>query len=258
MSTNSNALFDLTGRVAIVTGGNGGLGKGIALGLASAGADIVIAARNEQKSAEASAEIAALGVKTLPIKTDVTVEKETKAMVQRTVDTFGRVDILVNNAGIAIRRQPEEYSLEEWDQVIQTNLRSAFLCSREVYPHMKEAGGGKIINVGSMTSIFGSDWVASYSASKGGVVQLARSLALAWAKDNIQVNSLLPGWFTTDLTAPIPQRDPQRYEQITERIPAGRWGDPLDLRGVAIFLASPASDYITGAAITVDGGYSVK
>ena len=255
---NSNALFDLTGRVAIVTGGNGGLGKGIALGLATAGADIVIAARNEQKSAEASAEIAALGVKTLPIKTDVTVEKETKVMVQRTVDTFGRVDILVNNAGIAIRRPPEEYSLEEWDQVLQTNLRSAFLCSREVYPHMKEAGGGKIINVGSMTSIFGSDWVASYSASKGGVVQLARSLALAWAKDNIQVNSLLPGWFTTDLTAAIPQRDPQRYEQITERIPAGRWGDPLDLRGVAIFLASPASDYITGAAITVDGGYSVK
>ncbi len=255
---NSNALFDLTGRVAIVTGGNGGLGKGIALGLATAGADIVIAARNEQKSAEASAEIAALGVKTLPIKTDVTVEKETKVMVQRTVDTFGRVDILVNNAGIAIRRPPEEYSLEEWDQVLQTNLRSAFLCSREVYPHMKEAGGGKIINVGSMTSIFGSDWVASYSASKGGVVQPARSLALAWAKDNIQVNSLLPGWFTTDLTAAIPQRDPQRYEQITERIPAGRWGDPLDLRGVAIFLASPASDYITGAAITVDGGYSVK
>ena len=255
---NSTALFDLKGRVAIVTGGNGGLGKGIALGLATAGADIVIAARNEQKNAEASAEIAALGVKTLLVKTDVTVEEEAKAMVQRTVDTFGRVDILVNNAGIAIRRPPEECSLEEWDKVLQTNLRSAFLCSREVYPHMKEAGGGKIINVGSMTSIFGSDWVASYSASKGGIVQLAKSLALAWAKDNIQVNSLLPGWFTTDLTAAIPQRDPQRYEHITERIPAGRWGDPLDLRGVAIFLASAASDYMTGASITVDGGYSVK
>ena len=222
---NSNALFDLTGRVAIVTGGNGGLGKGIALGLATAGADIVIAARNEQKSAEASAEIAALGVKTLPIKTDVTVEKETKVMVAANRrHLWQRVDILVNNAGIAIRRPPEEYSLEEWDQVLQTNLRSAFLCSREVYPHMKGAGGGKIINVGSMTSIFGSDWVASYSASKGGVVQLARSLALAWAKDNIQVNSLLPGWFTTDLTAAIPQQDPQRYEQITGAHTGGTLG----------------------------------
>ena len=253
-----NDLFDLTHRVAIVTGGNGGLGKGMALGLAGAGANIVIADKNEQKSAETTAAIEALGVKALAVTTDVTVDVEVKAMVQRTLDTFGRVDILVNNAGIAIRKRPEEYSVEEWDHVLQVNLRSAFLCAREVYPHMKRAGGGKIVNIGSMTSLFGSDWVAPYSASKGGIVQLARSLALAWAKDNIQVNSILPGWFATDLTADIPRRDPRRYEQITDRIPAGRWGDPLDLRGVVVFLASPASDYVTGAAIPVDGGYSVN
>ena len=251
-------LFDLTGKAAIVTGGNGGLGLAMALGLAGAGADIAVAARNDEKIAEALPQIEALGTRAVGITADVTQESDIRTMVAETLDAFGRVDILVNNAGTVVRKDPQDISAEEWDWVLDVNLRGAFLASKEVYPHMKEAGGGKIINVGSMTSIFGSDWVASYSASKGGVVQLARSLALAWAKDNIQVNSLLPGWFTTDLTAAIPQRDPQRYEQITERIPAGRWGDPLDLRGVAIFLASPASDYITGAAITVDGGYSVK
>jgi 2-deoxy-D-gluconate 3-dehydrogenase len=157
-----------------------------------------------------------------------------------------------------MRKKPQDYTLEEWDQIMHVNLRSAFLCSREVYPHMKDHGGGKIINIGSMTSIFGSDWAASYSASKGGLVQLSRSLALAWAEDNIQVNSILPGWFRTDLTDAIPQRDPERYRHISERIPAGRWGNPLDLRGVVVFLAGSASDYVTGAAIPVDGGYSVK
>ncbi|MEE8442915.1 MAG: glucose 1-dehydrogenase [Dehalococcoidia bacterium] len=251
-------LFDLSGKVAIVTGGNGGLGKGMALGLAGAGANIAIAARNAQKNAQAAAEIVALGVEVLEIRSDVTVEADVKDLVRQTIDAFGHVDILINNAGTSIRKRPEEYSMEEWDSILNVNLRSAFLASREVYPHMKQAGGGKIINIGSMTSIFGSDWAASYSASKGGIVQLARSLAVAWAEDNIQVNSILPGWLVTDLTAGIPQRDPDRYRHITERIPAGRWGDPLDMRGAAVFLASAASDYVTGAVIAVDGGFSAK
>ena len=140
--------------------------------------------------------------------------------------------------------------------MLDINLKGAFLCSRQVYPQMAGAGGGKIINIGSMTSIFGSDWVASYSASKGGMVQLTKSLALAWAKDGIRVNAILPGWISTDLTAYIKERQPERVRSINSRIPAGHWGEPEDLAGVAVFLASAASDYVTGAAIPVDGGYS--
>ena len=258
MTTPARNLFDLTDKVAIVTGGNGGLGKGMALGLARAGANIVIAARNKEKSAQAAAEIETMGMKALVVRTDVTKEEDIKSMVRRTVEVFSRVDILVNNAGTSLRKRPEEYSAEEWDAILNVNLRSAFLCSREVYPHMKRVGGGKIINIGSMTSIFGSDWAASYSASKGGIVQLARSLALAWAEDNIQVNAILPGWLVTDLTGGIRQLDPKRYQLITDRIPSGRWGEPADLQGTAVFLASAASDYVTGVALPVDGGYSVK
>lgn len=251
-------LFDLTGKVAIVTGGNGGLGKGIAIGLARAGANIVIAARDTNRNILSASEIEAFGSNVLTVTTDVTIEEEVKALVQRTIDAFGGVDILVNNAGISIRKRPEEYSMEEWDMVQHVNLRGAFLCSREVYPHMKSSGSGKIINIASMTSIFGSDWSASYSASKGGMVQMARSLSAAWAKDNIQVNCILPGWFVTNLTSSMPEQDPARYLGITQRIPAGRWGDPSDLQGVAVLLAGPASAYITGAAIPVDGGYSIR
>ena len=222
----SNGMFDLSGKVAIVTGGNGGLGLGMALGLAGAGANIVVAARDEAKTAKILPEIEAAGVQAKSITVDVTQEAEIRLMVARTIEALGRVDILVNNAGISVRKQPQELATEEWDQVLDVNLRAAFLLSREVYPHMKEQGGGKIINIGSMFSLFGSDWVAPYSASKGGVVQLSKSLAVAWAKDNIQVNAILPGWFMTDLTAPIPVRDPARYELINRRIPTGRWGEP--------------------------------
>lgn len=166
------------------------------------------------------------------------------------------MNILVNNAGISIRKPPQDYTLEEWEQVLAVNLTGTFLCCRAAYPHMVRAGGGKVINIGSMTSIFGSDWVAPYSASKGGVVQLTRSLAVAWAKDNIQVNAILPGWIHTDLTSTIKTRYPQRYEFIRSRIPHGRWGEPDELAGTAVFLASRASDYVTGTAIPVDGGYT--
>ena len=253
-----NSLFDLTGKVAIVTGGNGGLGLGMALGLAGAGANIVVAARNQAKTSQALAEIKPLGVEALGLVVDVSQEAEISHMVTQTVESLGRVDILVNNAGISVRKQPQELSADEWDRVVDVNLKSVFLASKEVYPHMKEQGGGKIINIGSMFSLFGSDWVSPYSASKGGVVQLTKSLAVAWAADNIQVNAILPGWFMTGLTESIPERDPARYQLINQRIPADRWGEPEELQGPVVFLAGSASDYVTGAVLTVDGGYSVK
>ncbi len=251
-------LFDLAGKVAIVTGGNGGLGLGIAAGLAAAKADVVVAARDEEKNADAVEQLSALGVRSMALKVDVSQEADIVSMVTDTVAAMGRVDILVNNAGISVRKQPQEISIDEWDRVQNVNLRAGFLASKEVYPHMKKQGGGKIINIGSMFSLFGSDWVSGYSASKGGLVQLTKSLAVAWASDNIQVNAVLPGWFMTRLTSSIPQRDPERYELISRRIPAGKWGEPEDLQGPVVFLAGPGSDYVTGAVLTVDGGFAVK
>ncbi|MDP6498505.1 MAG: glucose 1-dehydrogenase [Dehalococcoidia bacterium] len=250
-------LFDLTGKVAVVTGGNGGIGLGIAMGLAGAGANIVVAARSVEKTAQALEEIRALGVVAHSVNVDVTQEPAVQRMVTDTIDHMGRLDILVNNSGIAVRAQPQELTAAQWDSVVDVNLRAAFLASREAYSHMVSAGGGKVINVGSMYSIFGSDWGAPYAASKGGLVQLTKSLAVAWAKDNIQVNAVLPGWIVTDLTRGIQNADPNRYDNISRRIPAGRWGDPSEMAGAAVFLASAASDYVTGATLTVDGGYSV-
>ena len=253
-----NQLFDLTGRVAIVTGGNGGLGLGMARGLASAGANIVVAARNAEKNADAVAELETLGVQATGMVIDVTDEAQIKRMVSETVSVFGRVDILVNNAGTVVRKTPDQTSTEEWDLVQDVNLRSAFLAAREVYPHMRAQGGGKIIGIGSMYSIFGGGGSgAPYSASKGGVVQLSKSLAVAWARDNIQSNAILPGWFMTTLTSDIPVNQPERFQMITSRIPTGRWGEVDELQGTVVFLSSKASDYVTGAVITVDGGYSV-
>lgn len=248
--------FDLTGKAAIVTGGNGGIGLGIARGLAAAGASVAVAARDADKTNAAVAELRAMGATAIGVSVDVADEASVADAVARAADALGGADILVNNAGIGIRKPPQDYSADEWRRVIAVNLDGAFLCSREVYPHMKRAGGGKIINIGSMTSVFGSDWVASYSASKGGVVQLTKSLAVAWAADNIQVNAILPGWIHTDLTAPIRQNFPERYEYIRSRIPNGRWGEPNEMGGAATFLASAASDYVTGVSLAVDGGYT--
>jgi len=251
-------LFDLKGRVAIVTGGNGGIGLGIARGLASAGADVAIAARNEAKTAEAVKGLEKeFGVKALGVKVDVREEKQIKDMVKKVLDTFGRIDILFNNAGTNIRKFPQEYVVDEWEEVLDINLRSAFLCSQAVYPAMKAAGGGKIINTGSMTSIFGAPKVLLYSTSKGGIVQMGRCLANAWAKDNIQVNAILPGFIDTDLTRKARVDMPELEERVNTRTPAGRWGVPDDLAGTAVFLASRASDYVTGVALPVDGGFSV-
>ena len=246
-------LFDLTGRVAVVTGGNGGIGFGMAGGLVAAGATVVIAARNAEK---AEAAVAELGSKSAFIPFDVADETSCRAMIEQTADRFGRLDILVNNAGTSIRKPPENYTPAEWHAVIDTNLTGAFLCSQAAHPVMKQSGGGKIINIGSMFALFGSGYAAPYAASKGALVQLTKSLAVAWAADNIQVNAVLPGWIDTELTRDARQQVAGLHERVLARTPAGRWGVPEDLAGIAVFLASPASDFITGAAIPVDGGFS--
>lgn len=253
-----NGLFSLKGRVAIITGGNGGIGLGIARGLAAAGSNIVIAARNQTKTEEAARSLKEdFKVEVLGIQADVKEEEQVQRMVKETIKKFGRIDILVNNAGINIRKFPQEYTVAEWDEVLTVNLRSAFVCSKAVYPAMKQAGGGKIINIGSMTSLMGGAKLAPYGASKGGIVQLTRSLAVAWGPDNIQVNAILPGWINTELTIKARQQLPGLEEQVVSRTPMGRWGNPADLAGTAVFLASKASDFVTGVALPVDGGYSV-
>ncbi len=250
-------LFNLEGKVAIITGGNGGIGKGIADGLASAGCDIVIAARNEDKTAKAAEDIKErFGVRVLGVNTDVSREDSIQAGMARAVSEFGKVNILVNNAGVNIRHQPEEYSVEEWDWIMNVNLRGAFLCAREVYPLMKAAGGGKIINIGSMTSLFGLAKVPVYACSKAAMVSLTASLALAWTKDNIQVNAILPGWIDTDLTKSARRDFPGLDEFVLSRTPVRRWGTPEDFVGAAIFLASDASNYITAETLRVDGGFA--
>jgi 2-deoxy-D-gluconate 3-dehydrogenase len=251
-------MFDLKGRVAIVTGGNGGIGLGMARGLATAGARVVVAGRNEAKSAAAVTELRGLGAEAEAVVVDVADEAAVARLVDTTRVRWGRIDILVNNAGINIRKPPHEVSLAEWRQVLDTNLTSAFLCSKAVYPALKAAGGGKIVNIGSMMSIFGASFAPAYAASKGGIVQLTKAMAVAWARDNIQVNAVLPGWIDTELTRQARQQVSGLHESVLRRTPAGRWGTIEDMAGIAVFLGSPASDFVTGTAIPVDGGYSVQ
>jgi len=250
-------LFDLGGRVAIVTGGNGGIGLGLARGLADAGANIAIVGRNETKSKAAVDDLAARGVKAASVVADVTDKEAVARMVERVTTEFGRIDILVNNAGINVRKPPHALAIEEWESVIDTNLTSAFLCSKAVYPAMKAAKGGKIINIGSMMSIFGASFTPAYAASKGGIVQFTRACACAWATDNIQANAILPGWIDTDLTECARAEVSGLNERVLARTPAARWGTIDDFAGIAVFLSSAASDFVTGAAIPVDGGFSV-
>jgi 2-deoxy-D-gluconate 3-dehydrogenase len=249
--------FDLRGKVAIVTGGNGGIGLGMARGLAQAGASVAIVGRDETKSREAVAELQQRGAKAISVVADVTDKAAVATMVEQTVGEFGRIDALVNNAGINIRKAPQAMTLEEWDSVIKTNLTSAFLCSQTVYPIMKAAGGGKIINIGSMMSIFGASFAPAYAASKGGIVQFTRSCAVAWAADNIQANAILPGWIDTDLTKRAREQIDGLHDKVLARTPAARWGAIDDFAGIAVFLCSAASDFVTGTAIPVDGGFSV-
>jgi 2-deoxy-D-gluconate 3-dehydrogenase len=250
-------LFDLTGKVAMVTGGNGGIGLGIAEGLAQAGARIVIVGRNTAKSEDAARRLKeSTKAEVLVVTADIGIEKEVVRASAEAVGRFGQVDILFNNAGTSIRKPAHELSLAEWNSVMDVNLTSAVLMSKAVYPAMKRAGGGKIINIGSMTSIFGAGFAPAYATTKGGIVQLTKSLALSWAADNIQVNAILPGWFVTDLTNKARDEVPGLYERVLGRIPQGRWAQGSDMSGTAIWLSSSASDYVTGITIAVDGGYS--
>jgi 2-dehydro-3-deoxy-D-gluconate 5-dehydrogenase len=251
-------LFDLDGRVAVITGGNAGIGLGMAKGLAAAGAAVVIAGRRTERNAEAAKAIETLGGNAAALDVDVCNEKSCRSLLERAVERFGRVDILVNNAGTAIRKQPETYTLAEWTNVMDTNLTGAFLCAQAAYSHLQRGGRGKIVNIGSMFSLFGASHAVPYAASKGGIVQMTKALACAWAKDNIQVNAILPGWIDTPLTQTARKEVQGLHERVLARSPAGRWGEPQDLAGAAVFLASSASDFVTGAAIPVDGGYSAQ
>ena len=251
-------MFDLTGKTALVTGGNGGIGLAMARGLAQAGAMVVVAGRDAAKSAAAVQVLRSEGLQADAVEADVTDEASVSHLIAEVLHRHAALHILVNNAGTNIRKAPEQLSLEEWNTVMDTNLTSAFLCSRAAHAPMKQAGGGKIINIGSMLSIFGAPYAPAYGASKGGVVQLTRSLATAWAPDNIQANAVLPGWIDTDLTRKARDQVQGLHERVMGRTPAGRWGAPSDLAGIAVFLASSASDFITGTAIPVDGGYSIS
>jgi 2-deoxy-D-gluconate 3-dehydrogenase len=253
MSSFDRNAFDLTGRTALVTGGNGGIGLGMAKGLAQAGAQLAIAGRDPAKNRAVAKELDAIA-----IEVDVTDEGSCRAMVEQAAKHLGRLDILVNNAGINIRKAPQDYTLEEWHKVLDANLTSAFVASQAAYAHFLRREGGKIINVGSMMSLFGASFVAPYGASKGGLVQLTRALASAWAKDNIQVNAVLPGWIDTDLTRRARSDVPGLHDRVLARTPAGRWGSPEDMAGIAVFLGSSASDFVTGTAIPVDGGYAAQ
>jgi 2-deoxy-D-gluconate 3-dehydrogenase len=257
MGADMSSLFDLNGRVALVTGGNGGIGRGIALGLAQAGASIVIAARNDAKNAAAVEELHALGRRAIAVACDVQDRAQIAAAIEATEAEFGRLDILVNNAGIGGGGRPEEIPMETWERVLGTNLTAMFEASQLAFPLLKASGHGKIINIASEYSLFGSARAIPYSASKGGVVQLTKSLAAAWAPDQIQVNAIVPGWITTDLTQGV-KSNQAFYEQIITRTPARRFGEPEDLAGAGVFLASAASDFVTGVVLPVDGGYAAN
>jgi 2-deoxy-D-gluconate 3-dehydrogenase len=254
---NMTDKFDLRGRVAIVTGGNGGIGRAIALGLAEAGAAVAIFGRNETKNAAVLEELQALGKPAMALPVDVTDRDGLEPAFRQVEDQLGPVDILVNNAGIAnLSGGVLEEDPADWDRVIETQLNAVFLLSKTAARSMKEHGGGKIINLGSMYSYFGSGLVPSYSAAKGAIVQLTKSMAIELAPHNIQVNAIAPGWVKTDMTAAV--RETPMSDEIVARTPAGRWGEPEEMAGTAVYLASPAADFVTGVTIPVDGGYSVR
>ena len=257
---NPTNLFDLNGRVAIITGGNGGIGRSLALGFAAAGAKVAIVGRNEEKNQRVLDELQKIGNPAMALRVDLTQRDQHEPAMQKIERQLGPVDILINNAGVAsLSGGILQESAEDWDNVIETQLNAVFLLSKLAAKSMSERKAGKIINIGSMFSYFGSAVIPSYSAAKGAIVQLTKSMAIELAAYNIQVNAIAPGWFTTDMTAPV--RSPEMKEmndEIIMRTPAGRWGEPKELVGTAIFLASHASDFVTGALIPVDGGYAIR
>jgi 2-dehydro-3-deoxy-D-gluconate 5-dehydrogenase len=252
--------FDLTGRVAVVTGGNGGIGRGIALGLAQAGAAVAIFGRNQEKNQHVFAELRSIGVPAVAVAIDLTLRAGLEPAMERVESELGSVDILVNNAGtVSLSGGVMNEKAEDWDGVIETQLNSVFLLSKLAAGSMIRKKHGKIINIGSMYSYFGSGLIPSYSAAKGAIVQLTKSMAIEFAPHNIQVNAIAPGWIETEMTAPV-RTEPMKAmnDEIIARTPAGRWGQPEEVAGTAVFLASQASDFVTGTTIRVDGGYAIR
>ena len=253
----NSALFDLTGQVAVVTGGNRGIGRGIALGLAEAGAAVALFGRNEEKNQQVLSELKAMGVPAIAVKVDMTNRAGLEPALNTVESELGGVSILVNNAGnVSLSGGVMNERPEDWDCVIETQLSSVFLLSKLAARSMIDRKRGKIINIGSMYSYFGSGLVPSYSAAKGAIVQLTKSMAIEFAPHNIQVNAIAPGWIETDMTAPV--RTMPMNDEILARTPAGRWGQPEEVAGTAVYLASHASDFVTGTTIRVDGGYAIR
>ncbi len=251
----STALFDLTGKVALITGGNVGLGQGIALALAEAGADIAVAGISP--ATDTADQTRALGRRCIEIEANLTSLEPIPRMIERTLDTYGRFDILVNNAGLIRRADAVDFSEQDWDDVMNVNIKSAFFLCQAAGRHFIANGGGKIINVASMLSFQGGIRVPSYTASKSGIAGITRLLANEWGAKGVNVNAIAPGYMATDNTAQL-RADAERSKAILDRIPAGRWGVPADLAGAAVFLASRASDYVNGAILPVDGGWLAR
>jgi 2-deoxy-D-gluconate 3-dehydrogenase len=250
-------LFDLSGLVAVVTGGNGGIGRGIALGLAEAGAAVAVFGRNEQKNQRVLSELKKIGVPSIAVKVDMTDRAGLEPALQKVEAELGGISILVNNAGnVSLSGGVLHEKTEDWDSVIETQLNSVFLLSKLAAASMLRRKAGKIINIGSMYSFFGSGLIPSYSAAKGAIIQLTKSMAIEFAPHNIQVNAIAPGWIETEMTAPV--HSMPLNDEILARTPAGRWGQPEEVAGTAVYLASRASDFVTGATIRVDGGYSIR
>lgn len=250
-------LFDLSGRVAVVTGGNGGIGYAMAEGLAQAGAAVAITGRNATKGEAAAEQLRSAGARALFVESDVADRDSNLRMVESVTSALGDIAILVNNAGLHVANASNVMTSEQWDADISVNLTGAFLCCQAVYPTMVRRGGGKIINIASVGAFLGQPFAPNYAASKGGVISLTKALAVEWAKDNIQVNAILPGLILTEMTGPGKQVAPEFDRMVKSRTPAQRWGDPEDFQGVAVFLASDASAFVTGAELVVDGGYSL-
>ncbi|KXB09046.1 2-deoxy-D-gluconate 3-dehydrogenase [candidate division MSBL1 archaeon SCGC-AAA385M11] len=249
-------LFDLTGKTALITGGSKGLGEQVAYALAGAGANVALHARKLDDLEKVKANVLTKGVKAEIFQTELLNSESVSDSVDRTMQAFGSIDILVNNAGVNIRKPVLEMDLEDWDLVINTNLRGYFLMSRQVAPLMLDQGSGKIINMASILGAVALATQAAYASSKGGIMQLTKVMALEWAQKGIQVNAIAPTYFETPLVAQL-RNDPEKYKFITERTPMGRWGQPEELSGTAIFLASKASDFITGQTVFVDGGWTI-
>lgn len=255
-----SGLFDLNGSVAVVTGGNGGIGGAIALGLAEAGASVAILGRNEEKNRRVLSELQAIGVPAIALKLDVTDRAGLEPALSRVESELGAINILVNNAGnVSLSGGVMNEKAEDWDRVIETQLNAVFLLSKYAAQSMAKQKRGKIINIGSMYSYFGSGLIPSYSAAKGAIVQLTKSMAIELAPHNIQVNAIAPGWIETEMTAPVRTKQMEMMnDEILARTPAGRWGQPEEVAGTAVYLASRASDFVTGTTIRVDGGYAIR